>query len=113
MAPSSARSRLYEAGAGTPRSDARLPPNIGQCHPRIASTYFPAPGHPTCHSPALRFGTVALCRQISMLRGVNVAGPSPAAPERDLAAHRIGLVASSGEAAKAAEAMLRRRYKWT
>jgi NAD+ kinase len=43
---------------------------------------------------------------------VNLAGPSPAAPERDLAAHRIGLVASPGEAAKAAEAMLRRRYKW-
>jgi NAD+ kinase len=43
---------------------------------------------------------------------VNVARPSPATPERDLAAHRIGLVASPGEAAKSAEAMLRRRYSW-
>jgi NAD+ kinase len=48
-----------------------------------------------------------------MLRDVNAAGPSPCPPERDLAAHRIGLVASPGEAAKAAEAMLRRRYSWT
>jgi NAD+ kinase len=47
-----------------------------------------------------------------MLSAVNRAGPSPRPPERDLAAHRIGLVASSGEAAKAAEAMLRRRYSW-
>ena len=47
-----------------------------------------------------------------MLRRVNLAGPSPAAPERNLGAHRIGLVASPGEAAKAAETMLRRRYKW-
>jgi len=43
---------------------------------------------------------------------MNVARPAPANPERDLAAHRIGLVASPGEAAKSAEAMLRRRYKW-
>jgi NAD+ kinase len=48
-----------------------------------------------------------------MLLAVNAAGPSPCPPERDLAARRIGLVASSGEAAKAAEAMLRRRYSWT
>lgn len=48
-----------------------------------------------------------------MLSAVNRAGPSPRPPERDLAAHRIGLVASPGEAAKAAEAMLRRRYSWT
>ena len=47
-----------------------------------------------------------------MLIVVNLAGPSPCPPERDLAAHRIGLVASPGEAAKAAEAMLRRRYSW-
>jgi len=47
-----------------------------------------------------------------MLSAVNRAGPSPRPPERDLAAHRIGLVASPGEAAKAAEAMLRRRYSW-
>jgi len=43
---------------------------------------------------------------------VNLAGSSPCPPERDLAAHRIGLVAAPGEAAKAAEAMLRRRYSW-
>jgi NAD+ kinase len=48
-----------------------------------------------------------------MLSAVNRAGPSPRPPERDLAAHRIGLVASSGEAAKAAEVMLRRRYSWS
>jgi len=47
-----------------------------------------------------------------MLMVVNLAGQSPYPPERDLAAHRIGLVASPGEAAKAAEAMLRRRYSW-
>ena len=33
-------------------------------------------------------------------------------PERDLAAHGIGLVASTGQAAQAAEALLRRRYSW-
>ena len=43
---------------------------------------------------------------------VNVARPSPATPERDLAAHGIALVASPGEAAKSAEALLRRRYSW-
>jgi NAD+ kinase len=48
-----------------------------------------------------------------MLSAVNAAGPSPCPPDRDLAARRIGLVASPGEAAKAAEAMLRRRYSWT
>ena len=64
-------------------------------------------------SPArARFGTVALFPQIRILAGVNVARPSPATPERDLAAHGIGLVASPGEAAKSAEAMLRRRYSW-
>jgi len=47
-----------------------------------------------------------------MLRRVSAARPSNASPERDLAAHGIGLVASTGEAAKAAEAMLRRRYGW-
>jgi len=47
-----------------------------------------------------------------MLAAVNVAGPSTKSPERDLAAHGIGLVASPAEAAKAAETLLRRRYKW-
>ena len=47
-----------------------------------------------------------------MVAPVNAAGPSPAQPERDLAAHRIGLVASTTEAALAAEKMLRRRYQW-
>ena len=47
-----------------------------------------------------------------MLRRVSAARPSNGSPERDLAAHGIGLVASTGEAAKAAEAMLRRRYGW-
>ncbi len=43
---------------------------------------------------------------------MNAEGPSPAAPERDLAAQGIGLVASSTEAARAAEVLLRRRYHW-
>ena len=43
---------------------------------------------------------------------MNATGPSPAQPDRDLAAHRIGLVASTTEAALAAEKMLRRRYSW-
>jgi NAD+ kinase len=47
-----------------------------------------------------------------MLGDVNVAGLSPARPERDLAAHRIGLVASPTGAAQAAETLLRRRYRW-
>ena len=47
-----------------------------------------------------------------MVARVNAAGPSPAQPDRDLAAHRIGLVASTTEAALAAEKMLRRRYHW-
>ncbi|MGI8931869.1 MAG: NAD kinase [Sphingomicrobium sp.] len=47
-----------------------------------------------------------------MVVAVNVAGPSPAQPDRDLAAHGIGLVASTTEAALAAEKMLRRRYSW-
>jgi NAD+ kinase len=55
---------------------------------------------------------VALFRQSLILARVNLARPSPATPERDLAAHGIALVAAPGEAAKAAEAMLRRRYKW-
>ena len=63
-------------------------------------------------SGALRFGTVALSGQSSILTFVNLAGSSPVTPERDLAAHRIGLVSSPGEAAKSAEAMLRRRYSW-
>ncbi len=47
-----------------------------------------------------------------MLAAVNLAGPSTYPPERDLAAQRIGLVASSAEAAKSAETLLRRRYSW-
>ena len=47
-----------------------------------------------------------------MVAPVNAAGPSPAQPDRDLAADGIGLVASTTEAARAAEAMLRRRYRW-
>ena len=47
-----------------------------------------------------------------MVAHVNAAGPSPAQPNRDLAALRIGLVASTTEAALAAEKMLRRRYRW-
>jgi NAD+ kinase len=44
--------------------------------------------------------------------GVSATRPSTSTPERDLAAHGIGLVASAGQAAKAAETMLRRRYSW-
>ena len=47
-----------------------------------------------------------------MLASVNLAGPSTSSPERDLAARGIGLVASQGEAALAAEKLLRRRYSW-
>jgi len=47
-----------------------------------------------------------------MLAAVNVAGPSTRSQDRDLAAHRIGLVASPGQAAQAAEALLRRKYDW-
>jgi NAD+ kinase len=47
-----------------------------------------------------------------MLLPVNATRSSSASPERDLAAHGIGLVASTGQAAQAAEALLRRRYSW-
>ena len=47
-----------------------------------------------------------------MLARVSAARPSSASPERDLAAQGIGLVASTGQAAQAAEALLRRRYIW-
>jgi NAD+ kinase len=47
-----------------------------------------------------------------MLAAVNVASPSTVPPERDLAAHGIGLVASQGEAALAAEQLLRHQYRW-
>ncbi len=47
-----------------------------------------------------------------MLGLVNVAGSSPTAPQRDLAARGIGLAASNTEAAKAAETLLRKRYSW-
>ena len=47
-----------------------------------------------------------------MLMRVTAARPSSASPDRDLAAHGIGLVASTGQAAKAAESLLRRRYSW-
>ena len=62
--------------------------------------------------PPHRFGTVALFGRIPMLARVTLAGASPAAPERDLAAQGSGLVASQGEAALAAEKLLRRRYSW-
>jgi NAD+ kinase len=47
-----------------------------------------------------------------MFGGVNVASRSSASSDRDLAARGIGLVASAGEAAKAAETLLRKRYQW-
>ena len=47
-----------------------------------------------------------------MLARVTAARPSKATPERDLAAHGIGLLASTGQAAQAAGALLRRRYGW-
>jgi NAD+ kinase len=47
-----------------------------------------------------------------MLGHVNVASRSNSSPERDLAARGIGLVASTAEAAKAAEVLLRKRYRW-
>ena len=47
-----------------------------------------------------------------MLARVSAARPSSVSPERDLAAQGIGLVASTGQAAQAAEALLRRRYSW-
>jgi NAD+ kinase len=47
-----------------------------------------------------------------MLGRVNVASRSTSSADRDLAGRKIGLVASSGEAAKAAEALLRKRYRW-
>lgn len=47
-----------------------------------------------------------------MLLAVNDASRSSSSPDRDLAARRIGLVASPAEAAKAAETLLRKRYQW-
>ena len=47
-----------------------------------------------------------------MFCAVNVASRSRIPPDRDLAARRIGLVASSAESAKAAEMLLRKRYQW-
>ena len=47
-----------------------------------------------------------------MLARVNLAGSSPSSANRDLAARGIGLVASTTEAALAAEALLRKRYNW-
>jgi NAD+ kinase len=47
-----------------------------------------------------------------MLALVNLASPSSSPPERDLASRGIGLVASPTEAAKAAETLLRKRYRW-
>jgi len=43
---------------------------------------------------------------------MNRASPMRLPPDRDLAAHGIGLVASPGQAAQSAEALLRRRYSW-
>src|SRR4029453_13879523 len=64
------------------------------------------------HSGPHRFGPVVLGAEMPMLSAVNLAGPSTSSPERDLAAQGIGLVASTGQAAKSAEALLRRRYNW-
>ena len=47
-----------------------------------------------------------------MFSTVNVASRANSAPDRDLAARGIGLVASGTEAANAAEALLRKRYQW-
>ncbi len=47
-----------------------------------------------------------------MVAPVKLESASTASPERDLAARAIGLVASQGEAAMAAEKLLRRRYSW-
>ena len=47
-----------------------------------------------------------------MLSPVNVESSSNVSPDRDLEAQGIGLVASNGEAALAAEKLLRRRYRW-
>ncbi len=47
-----------------------------------------------------------------MLGSVNIAGQSPVPAERDLGQRGIALVASGTEAALAAEALLRRRYRW-
>jgi NAD+ kinase len=47
-----------------------------------------------------------------MFSNVNVASRSHNSPDRDLAARGIGLVASPTEAAKAAEVLLRKRYRW-
>src|SRR5262245_35632685 len=47
-----------------------------------------------------------------MFGRVSAAAPSSSSPERDLAAQGIGLVASTGQAARAAEELLRRRYSW-
>jgi NAD+ kinase len=47
-----------------------------------------------------------------MFSTVNVASRSHTSPDRDLAARGIGLVASPTEAAKAAERLLRKRYRW-
>lgn len=47
-----------------------------------------------------------------MLARVSAARPSSISPERDLAAQGIGLVVSTGQAAQAAETLLRRRYHW-
>lgn len=70
------------------------------------------PRRPSTRFRTLRFGTVALCGQIPMLAAVNVAGSAPLPSDRDLAARNIGLVASTTEAAKAAEKLLRKRYSW-
>lgn len=78
----------------------------------MALTYSPDTFGPTRHSGAHRFGTVALSAQILILGRVNQAAPSARSPERDLAVHGIGLVASPGQAAQSAETLLRRRYSW-
>ncbi|WP_245600277.1 NAD kinase [Sphingomonas jaspsi] len=59
-----------------------------------------------------RIGTVAFAAGAIMLGSVNIAGQSPVPAERDLGQRGIALVASGTEAALAAEALLRRRYRW-
>ena len=112
MAASRARSRRGEAGAGIVRSDARCPPNIGQCHPRMEWPYAGQGTPPNAPFGRAPFRDSGATREMPMLWPVNATRSSSASPERDLAAHGIGLVASTGQAAQAAEALLRRRYSW-
>ena len=68
-----------------------------------------APNAPFRPAPFRDSGVAARNAYVAL---VTAARASTSTPERDLAAHGIGLVASTGQAAKAAETMLRRRYSW-